>query len=297
MGRFFLISQDNFFIPDDSLMFFTLHHKNFEDPDTIVPLWNDPGESDEDLYLIWDTVHAHPYDFEKLFTYDSLTLELTGNAGDFVIPHPGKITSHFGWRRRRPHYGTDIDLEKGDTVRCAFNGIVRMAKYYHGYGNCVIIRHPNGLETVYAHLSKIEVKPNEEVQAGQTIGLGGNTGRSFGAHLHWEIRFLGKAIDAEDIVDFDKGKLKSNILVVHKSDFENKYDLRALRSRHRKDVGMHGYIQQHHSSPESVKFHKIRKGDTLGKLAKKYRTSIKEICRKNKISPKTILKEGRILKI
>lgn len=290
------INAQDFYLPDeDSLMYFTLHHKNFEDPDSIFPYFNESLESDDDLYALWDTVHAHPYDFNKLFTSDSITIRLLDEDEVFVIPFPGSITSHFGWRRRRPHYGTDIDLEKGDSIRCAFNGVVRLAKYYKGYGNCVIIRHRNGLETVYGHLSKIEVKPNEEVKAGQCIGLGGNTGRSHGAHLHWEIRFLGKAIDSEDIVDFNNKKLKFNVWTLHKNDLIEKYDLRALSIRHRKDTGLHGYVQK--NTEMGVKIHKIRKGDTLSKLAKKYNTTILEICKKNKILPNSILHQGQILKI
>lgn len=276
-------------------MYFTLHQKNFEDPDSIIPYFDESLESDDDLYALWDTIHAHPYDFNKLFTADSISLNLISSDEDFVIPFPGNITSHFGWRRRRPHFGTDIDLEKGDTVRCAFKGVVRVAKYYKGYGNCVIVRHENGLETVYGHLSRIDVKSNDEVMPGQILGLGGNTGRSSGAHLHWEIRFLGKAIDPEDIVDFNEKKLKIRQITLHKNDFTDKYDLRALSARHRKDAGLRGYV--HKNTDVAVKTHKIRKGDTLTKLAKKYHTTVSEICKKNKIKPNTILREGKIIKI
>lgn len=293
---FFSVQSQDFYLPDeDSLMYFTLHHKNFEDPDSIIPYFDETIESDDDLYVLWDTTHAHPYDFNKLFTADSISLSLISSDEDFVIPFPGNITSHFGWRRRRPHFGTDIDLEKGDTVRCAFKGVVRVAKYYKGYGNCVIVRHENGLETVYGHLSRIEVKPNDEVLPGQVLGLGGNTGRSYGAHLHWEIRFLGKAIDPEDIVDFNEKKLKVRQITLQKNDFTDKYDLRALSARHRRDAGLRGYVQK--NTDIGVKTHKIRKGDTLGKLAKKYHTTVSEICKKNKIRPNTVLHEGRILKI
>ena len=105
--------------------------------------------------------------------------------------------------------------------------MVRFAKYCQGYGNCVIIRHNNGLETVYGHLSKLLVQPEESVVSGMTIGLGGNTGRSYGSHLHFEIRFLGKALDTEDLIDYATGEVKNNSFVVYKEDFAKKYNLNA----------------------------------------------------------------------
>ncbi|MBK6833417.1 MAG: M23 family metallopeptidase [Bacteroidetes bacterium] len=150
-----------------------------------------------DLYGNWDTSLIHPYLFDQHFTTDSTTIYLLDDwSCGFTVPCKGGVTSDFGWRRRRPHYGTDIDLETGDTVVAAFDGRVRIAKFNNGgYGNCVVIRHNNGLETVYAHLSKLLVEPGQEVASGTVIGLGGNTGHSFGSHLHFEVRFLGKPVD------------------------------------------------------------------------------------------------------
>lgn len=192
-----------------------------------------------DLYATWDTSIAHPYHFAEQFKQDSVTIRLVEeNDGGFKMPFKGNITSDFGWRKYRPHYGTDIDLETGDTVGTAFDGMVRLAKYCNGYGNCVIIRHNNGLETVYGHLSKLEVQPGQQLKAGEMVGLGGNTGRSYGSHLHFEMRYLGQALDTEDFIDYTSGKLKSDTFVLRKIDVENKYDLRALRARHKRDVGM-----------------------------------------------------------
>ena len=112
-----------------------------------------------DLYTSWDTTKAHPYNFTESFKEDSVVIVLTqGEDNCFVLPYKGGLTSLFGWRKYRPHYGTDIDLETGDSVVASFDGMVRVAKYYHGYGNCVIIRHKNGLETVYGHMSKLLVE-------------------------------------------------------------------------------------------------------------------------------------------
>jgi murein DD-endopeptidase MepM/ murein hydrolase activator NlpD len=249
-----------------------------------------------DLYVTWDTTSAHPYNFYESFKGDSVTLTLTDPSDcGFTMPYRGGITSEFGWRRYRPHYGTDIDLETGDEVVAAFDGMVRMAKYYYGYGNCVIIRHDNGLETVYGHLSKINVQVGQTVYAGNTIGLGGNTGRSYGSHLHFEMRYLGQALDTEDFIDYTKGELKSNTFVLRKSDVENKYDLRALHSRHRRDVGLAKYDKGSKVAKGGV--YKVRPGDTLGRIARIHGTTVKNLCKKNGLKPTSILRLGQKIKI
>ena len=246
-----------------------------------------------DLYTSWDSNIAHPYNFDEVFKYDSVVLTLIQfNDNNFVLPYRGNLTSLFGWRKYRPHYGTDIDLETGDEVVSAFDGMVRLAKYYQGYGNCVIIRHNNGLETVYAHLSRILVESGQKLDAGTIIGLGGNTGHSYGSHLHFEIRYLGQALDTQDFIDFENGILKSNTFVLRKSDVENKYDLRALHARHKHDLGIakskkdnkHGY-------------YKIKSGDSLSRIAKLKKTNVKALCRKNGLRINSKLRVGQRIKI
>lgn len=263
-----------------------------ESPDTSLILF-----PSHDLYASWDTIAAHPYNFADAFKADSVDIVLTQEGdGGFVLPYKGGLTSLFGWRRYRPHYGTDIDLETGDQVVAAFDGMVRVAKYYHGYGNCVIIRHANGLETVYAHLSKLLVESGQSVTAGSLLGLGGNTGHSYGSHLHFEIRYLGQALDTQDFIDFEKGELKSNVFTLRKSDVENKYDLRALHNRHRRDAGL-ARGNYKNGSGKGVRVHKVRQGDNLGRIARKYGTTVKALCRKNGIKATTPLKVGRRIKI
>lgn len=263
-----------------------------ESPDTSLILF-----PSHDLYASWDTIAAHPYNFADAFKADSVNIVLTQEGdGGFVLPYKGGLTSLFGWRRYRPHYGTDIDLETGDQVVAAFDGMVRVAKYYHGYGNCVIIRHANGLETVYAHLSKLLVESGQSVTAGSLLGLGGNTGHSYGSHLHFEIRYLGQALDTQDFIDFEKGELKSNVFTLRKSDVENKYDLRALHNRHRRDAGL-ARGNYKNGSGKGVRVHKVRQGDNLGRIARKYGTTVKALCRKNGIKATTPLKVGRRIKI
>ncbi len=250
-----------------------------------------------DLYSSWDTTVIHPYSFAQCFKQDSALVRLTEPTDcGFVLPFRGNVTSEFGWRKRRPHYGTDIDLETGDTVVAAFDGMVRIAKLNRSYGNVVIIRHNNGLETVYAHLSKILVEPGQKIEAGQQLGLGGNTGHSYGSHLHFEMRYLGQAIDTEDFIDFSRGCLKKNECLITKSDVENKYDLRALHSRHKKDLN-HARAANGAKGNVKGKVYKVRSGDTLGRIAARNHTTIKAICKKNGIKQTKVLRPGQKLKI
>lgn len=263
-----------------------------EMPDTSIILF-----PSNDLYASWDTSMAHPYNFREAFKTDSVEINfIAPGENPFIMPFKGRKTSEFGWRKRRPHYGTDIDLVTGDTVVSAFDGMVRLAKVCYGYGNCVIVRHNNGLETVYGHLSKIEVEVGQKVKAGELIGLGGNTGRSFGDHLHWELRYLGQAIDAEDLVDFDKGELKDGCFTLRKSDVDNKYDLRALHGRHKRDIGL-TKAEIAYAKKTGKKLHKVKSGDTLGRIAKRYHTSVSALCKKNKLKPTSTLRLGQLIKI
>lgn len=248
-----------------------------------------------DLYSSWDVNAAHPYNFNESFKEDSVVITLVDpNDCNFVLPYKGDLTSLFGWRKYRPHYGTDIKLMTGEKVVSAFDGMVRLAKYYYGYGNCVIVRHNNGLETVYAHLSKILVESGQKVTAGSLLGLGGNTGHSFGSHLHFEIRYLGQALDTQDFIDFEKGVLKSNSFVLRKADVDNKYNLRALHNRHRQDVGM-GRYSRNAKAINGV--YVVRNGDNLWLIAKRNKTTVKSLCSKNRLKPNTKLRLGQKIKI
>ena len=248
-----------------------------------------------DLYASWDENTAHPYNFNESFKQDSVVITLV-QPGDsaFVVPFKGDLTSLFGWRRYRPHYGTDIKLITGEKVVSAFDGMVRLAKYYYGYGNCVIIRHNNGLETVYAHLSKILVESGQKVNAGTLVGLGGNTGHSYGSHLHFEMRYLGQALDTQDFIDYEKGTLKTNAFVLRKADVDNKYNLRALHNRHRHDVGM---VRYNKNVKPVNGVYTVRNGDNLWDIARKNKTTVKNLCAKNRIKPNVKLRLGQRLKI
>jgi murein DD-endopeptidase MepM/ murein hydrolase activator NlpD len=248
-----------------------------------------------DLYGSWDTSSCHPDLYHQQFEGDSATIYLLDEwSCGFTMPYKGVITSEFGWRRRRPHYGTDINLNTGDTVLSAFDGKVRIARFIHGYGNVVIIRHNNGLETVYGHLSKILVQPEESVASGMVIGLGGNTGRSYGSHLHFEMRYLGKAIDTEDLVDYTKGELKNNTFVLYKEDFDAKYNLRKL---HAHKVSKSHAKSRYSGGVSKGKMVTVRNGDTLERIARRNHTTIENLCKKNGIKRSKVLRVGQKLKM
>jgi murein DD-endopeptidase MepM/ murein hydrolase activator NlpD len=172
------------------------------------------------FYTTWnnkDIKLSSDRSFNKNFTYVLPLKKETDN--NFVFPCNGKIISPFGYRGRRIHAGTDIKLNLNDDVYAAFDGVVRMAKRYSGYGNFVVIRHKNGLETCYGHLNKIKVKVNQEVKAGDVIGLGGRTGRASTTHLHFETRFLGDAFNSAKLVDYTTNSLKLDTLIIDKNTF------------------------------------------------------------------------------
>ncbi len=176
----------------------------------IVPLWYDAFPSSR--------VNPHGRTRVDMLP-DEINLLLVKDSGDFCFPVRNMKTSPYGWRWKRGHYGVDIRLRTGDPVRAAFSGTVRVAGRMGGYGNCIVVRHSNGLETLYGHLSKINVKHGQEVAAGEVIGLGGSTGRSTGPHLHFECRFLYQPFDPEWILDFENYALRTRRLHLDKSYF------------------------------------------------------------------------------
>ncbi|MBL7884089.1 MAG: peptidoglycan DD-metalloendopeptidase family protein, partial [Bacteroidia bacterium] len=224
----------------------------------------------------WEINNLFPEkDMLRLKGDTAISLQLKGNnSSDYFHPFDGVITSKFGWRDSAQHNGIDIDLNKGDKVSAAFNGMVRIAKRYGGFGNVVIIRHYNGLETIYAHLWKIKVKPGELVNAGQVIGLGGSTGHSTGSHLHFEIRLKGVPINPKYIVSLSEKKLLADELMVKKTKW-----------------GLAAY-------PKDCKYHTVEKGDTLFEIAKQYGVSTAQIKQLNGFtSSKVRLKAGQVVSV
>jgi hypothetical protein len=236
----------------------------------------------------WDTEVCYPSNLQNSYAALKDTIWLCAvdsTHSQFVMPFDGDVTSRFGWRRGRPHNGIDISLNTGDTVRAAFSGRVRYAKYNEsGFGNLVIIRHYNGLETFYAHLSKHMVVPNQLINAGDPVGLGGNTGRSFGSHLHFEVRFFDIPINPERIIDFDKKELVDENLFVHSGLFKGGSSSYSA-----------GSVSASYTS--GATYHKVRSGDTLGHIASKYKTSVSRLCSLNGIRQTTVLQIGQTLRV
>ena len=170
-------------------------------------------------------IYGEYWESERVNPYGNIAIPATKDidVSGFVMPVKGPVTSPYGWRARfgRMHRGVDISLRVGDTVRVAFDGKVRLTKYEgKGYGYYVVVRHDNGMETVYGHLSRFLVKPNQRVRAGEPIALGGNTGRSTGPHLHFETRYLGLAINPAAIVDFENFTTHKDVFAFDKSCYE-----------------------------------------------------------------------------
>ena len=218
----------------------------------------------EELYDNWDNSMTHYKSSTKL--PEEFTIDLT----DFTMPTERQVvTSNFGYRWSRQHQGVDLKVYIGDTIRAAFSGKVRIVKYDpKGYGKFVVIRHPNGLETYYGHLSRQLVLENEDVVSGQPIGLGGNTGRSTGSHLHFETRLCGVAINPEKLFDFSN------------QDITN-------------DTYVYTSLKQTSSTQH---LYKVRKGDNLQIIARRLKTSVSELCQLNHITKKTRLLKGMIIK-
>lgn len=249
-----------------------------------------------DLYDDWDNRYAH----RATALPDSFRIDLRG----FCMPTTSRVlTSNFGARWGRQHKGLDIKVYIGDTIRAAFSGKVRVVKYEaRGYGKYVVIRHNNGLETIYGHMSKQLVTEDEEVRAGDPIGLGGNTGRSTGSHLHFETRLCGVALNPALMFDFRNQDVVDDYYMFRRDTYERE-GLVATRLR-----GVGGSqnasaddVELATAAPaasysKNVRFHKVKSGETLSSIARKRGTTVAALCKLNRIGKKMRLMPGQILK-
>jgi murein DD-endopeptidase MepM/ murein hydrolase activator NlpD len=243
-------------------------------------------------YSIWDTHRVNPYRVDGRSYRDSLKLHLTDPARQRYAKMPlttTPITSGFAFRGYRWHYGMDLDLETGDSVKAVFDGVVRIQAWDGGgYGNYILVRHYNGLETVYGHLSKSLVPVGTFVKAGQLIGYGGSTGRSTGSHLHFEVRYQGNPINPTLMYDFPGYKLRKDNFTITSALFN--YYSRALG--HRSSGSSRSGTP---SRARQTVTHKVRSGDTLSEVAEKYGVRVSTL---RKLNPgvKT-LQPGKKLRI
>ena len=230
-----------------------------------------------EYFASWDSKKIDIYDFNPKDFTDTIPVRLFDPYYGSLWSMPlkdSRVSSEFGFRRYRWHHGIDLRLSVGDSVYSAFDGIVRMASYdRYGYGYFVLVRHRNGLETLYGHLSKILVEVGQEVRAGSVIGYGGSTGRSTGPHLHFEVRYKGLSINPQNMYDFENHKIRSPLYTITSASFD------------------------HVIKMQEAVVHRVRSGENLSVIARKYGVSVSHITRMNNITTSTILRVGMRLKI
>lgn len=253
-----------------------------------------------ELYQEWDNRYAH----KRTEMPDTFKIDLR----HFCMPTPSRVvTSNFGNRWGRPHKGLDIKVYIGDTIRAAFSGKVRIVRYEAGgYGKYIVIRHPNGLETIYGHLSEQLVSENQSVRAGEVIGLGGNTGRSTGSHLHFETRLCGVALNPALMFDFRNQDVTGDYYVYNVNTY-NEESVEATRLRgkvgnggYTRDLVQNGelgsYQNKTHASNDELLYHKVKNGETLASIAKLRGVTIEKICNLNHLSANAKVRPGMILR-
>ena len=243
----------------------------------------------------WDSQSVNPY--KDANVPDKKVIDVS----DFAMPCNGHVTSPYGYRAQfgRMHRGVDLKASIGDTIYAAFDGKIRLTRFEKkGYGYYVVIRHSNELETIYGHLSRVLVKPNQSVKAGDPIALSGNTGRSTGPHLHFETRFMGYAINPAAIFDFDNKTVHTDYYTFNKSTYQDARDFSPNANK---------TVAEHRTAPvkskaaaaqqKAAKKVKVKKGDSLASIAHRHGTTVDKLCRANGISKKAKLKAGQTLKV
>lgn len=252
-----------------------------------------------DLYANWDNKYAH----RATELPETYKIDLC----HFTMPTTSRvITSNFGSRWGRQHKGLDIKVYIGDTIRAAFSGKVRIVRYEAGgYGKYIVIRHNNGLETIYGHLSKQLVEENQEVRSGEVIGLGGNTGRSTGSHLHFETRLCGVALNPALMFDFRAQDVTGDYYAFNKETYDNE-STNATRLRGKQDSSTYAstkssddYATNKRTTSgltDQISYHKVKKGETLDRIAKKRGVTVEKICKLNHITKTMRLRPGQILR-
>ena len=250
----------------------------------------------DDLYEDWNNKYAH----RETALPDSFRISLR----DFCMPTTNRVlTSNFGHRWGRQHKGLDIKVYIGDTIRAAFSGKVRIVRYEgRGYGKYIVIRHYNGLETIYGHLSQQLVTENQEVRAGDVIGLGGNTGRSTGSHLHFETRLCGVALNPAIMFDFRNQDVVDDYYMFRKSTYQKESQIaNRLRGVGGMDFESDEETEMANAAPAASyrhesRFHKVRKGETVYSIARKRGTTVDTIMKLNHLKKSSKLRPGQILK-
>lgn len=249
-----------------------------------------------------ETVFEKFWDVRDLFPYSnvdmsampsSVVIDLVDSTKSYHCPYQGAVHPHgrYGPRGRRQHQGVDLPLKTGEPIYATFCGRVRMSTYNNGgYGNLVIIRHDNGLETYYGHLAERLVQANQWVEAGQIIGLGGSTGRSSGPHLHFETRYYGQAFDPERLIDFKNGMLCRETFLLKKSFFN-------IHSNAGQDFDDEEDTSTPIPDKKEAQYYRIRPGDTLSAIAARNGTTVRALCRLNGIESPSNIRSGKTIRV
>ncbi|MBP6385172.1 MAG: peptidoglycan DD-metalloendopeptidase family protein [Pseudarcicella sp.] len=246
-------------------------------------------------FSVWDSKSIDPYDIDSRDLQDVVELELFNkDAGRYWsvpcnVPINGRayVTSQFGARWGRMHAGVDLELETGDPVYAAFDGIVRVNSYNgSGYGNFLVIRHYNGLETLYGHLSSKHFESGTHVKAGDEIGLGGNTGRSTGSHLHFETRYEGNPLNPSVIFNFRNKEPVAEKVLISSRSFSTYGD---MKNEYEEDQPNIKRISHH--------FVLVQRGETLYSIAAKADISPERLAKLNGMKVSSTLKYGKRLRI
>ena len=244
----------------------------------------------------WDESKSNPYGIEQKDLEDQWSIWLVDSLDQYHCPFQGSVyhRGKFGVRRGRRHQGVDLPLKTGDPVYATFTGKVRVSKYWGAFGNLVVIRHDNGLETFYAHLSEVNVKPGDWVTAGQVIGKGGNTGRSTGSHLHYEMRYKGHSFDPERLINFTTGDLRPETFLLKRtyfspySRFTQDFDEEVQSDEEDKKIA---------AEAAAIKYHIVKKGDTLGRIAINNHTTVTKLCQLNGLKKTSTLRIGQRIRV
>ena len=256
----------------------------------------------------WNTWSCNPYG--NVTISETVTLWLVDTLDAYCCPRQGDHSSKFGYRHGRRHQGIDLPYPTGTPVYAAFDGKVRVSDVVGGYGNLVILRHANGLETFYAHLSQRNVEPGQWVSAGDVIGLGGSTGRSSGPHLHFETRYMGNAFDPAWLIDFKTGTLRHRMVklrpwyfdgasnYVQAIDDEDEIFRTDEEERLRAEEQARKEAEARAAAAAAaMRYHTVQSGDTLSKIARRYGTTVQALCRLNNIRETTTIRVGQRLRV
>lgn len=265
-------------------------------------LFNEEEEPEFDIYTEgWDSKHVNCY------ASSTVPQTATIDVSKFSMPHKGYITSPYGYRRRfrRMHKGVDLKINMGDTIRAAFDGRVRIRNFERrGYGNYLVLRHTNDLETVYGHLSGFLVEEGQYVKVGDPIALGGNTGRSTGPHLHFETRYMGYAINPCAIFDFPNQTTHTDTYTFDKRTYQNARNFdpaanNAYAAQYRKENPAKPYVRSSATTNTrgNASTYRVRKGDSLSKIASRNGTTVAKLCKLNGLKKTSKLQVGQRLKL